>query len=353
MASTAPPAPPPPPTITCVKHLAESANLTSIIPSNYAYYTNSAQTKASDPGDSIPIIDLSLLTSDNPDHKSTAIRDLDNALNHGIPEELMNGILEGTRDFFDLPEEEKPEFQPKDVVSPIRYGTSFNTEKEKIFCWRDFLKVFVHPHFNFPDRPESLREILLEYTGRIRKMVRELVGGVSEAMELDQDYVEEVLKLDSSFQKFGGNFYPPCPQPDQTIGLPPHNDPGLFTILLIHNGLAGLQIERHGQWFEVNPPQNSMIVNVGDQLEIFSNGRCKSSRHRAVVNKLRERLSIAVGNGPGKDVVVGPAAPLVEKDGGALYRSMKYQEYVESQLSRSFNGKSILEEQMMFHEDQI
>lgn len=69
----------------------------------------------------------------------------------------MKGILEATREFFDLAEEEKPEFQPKDVLSPIRYGTSFNTEKEQIFCWRDFVKVFVNPDFNCPDRPESLR----------------------------------------------------------------------------------------------------------------------------------------------------------------------------------------------------
>lgn len=218
------------------------------------------------------------------------------------------------------------------------------------------------------------------------------MGAVSEAMGLDRQFVEEALELDSSFQKFGANFYPPCPQPDQTIGLPPHNDPGLFTILLIHNGLAGLQIERHGQWFEVNPPPNSMIVNVGDHLEvihihnkylfscyimsnsalivfvkvlmktyiivnlfgqIFSNGRCKSSRHRAVVNKDRERMSIAVGNGPGKEVVVGPAAPLVERDGRGLYRSMNYREYVESQLTRTFNGKSILEEQMIYQDEQI
>ncbi|KAG6406765.1 hypothetical protein SASPL_134375 [Salvia splendens] len=170
-------------------------------------------------------------------------------------------------------------------------------------------------------------------------MARELVGAVAESMELDRDYVEEALELKSSFQKFGGNFYPPCPEPDQTLGLPAHNDPGLFTILLIRDGLPGLQIDRQDQWFEVNPPPNSMIVNM------FTNGRCKSSRHRAVVNEERERMSIAVGNGPGKDVMVGPAAPLVERDGRTFYRSMKYVQYVESQLTRAYNGMSILDEQ--------
>lgn len=146
------------PTITTVKQLAESANVSSI-PSKYAH---NAETEASEPGDSIPIIDLSLLASGN----ARAIHDLDSAcrqwgffmvVNHGIPQELINGVLEATREFFDLSEEEKPEFQPKDVLTPVRYGTSFNTEKEDKFCWRDFLKVFVHPEFNCPDRPLSLR----------------------------------------------------------------------------------------------------------------------------------------------------------------------------------------------------
>lgn len=55
----------------CVKELAESANLTSI-PSTYAH---SSQTNASEPGVSIPIVDLSLLASGD----SKAITDLDDA----------------------------------------------------------------------------------------------------------------------------------------------------------------------------------------------------------------------------------------------------------------------------------
>lgn len=78
-------------------------------------------------------------------------------MNHGIPETLMSHMIEVVSKFFDLPEEDKPEFQPKNVLDPIRYGTSFNTEKEKAFCWRDFLKVFIHPEFHCPDKPEALR----------------------------------------------------------------------------------------------------------------------------------------------------------------------------------------------------
>ena len=61
----------------------------------------------------------------------------------------MNSMMEGTKGFFNLSDEEKREFQGK-VHDPIRYGSSFNTAVERVHCWRDFLKVFVHPEFHFP-----------------------------------------------------------------------------------------------------------------------------------------------------------------------------------------------------------
>lgn len=79
--------------------------------------------------------------------------------------------------------------------------------------------------------------------------------------------MEEALKLATSFQLFAANFYPPCPQPDQAIGLPPHTDYGLLTFL-IHNGVPGLQIEHNGKWFNTNSPQNAILVNTADQLEV-------------------------------------------------------------------------------------
>lgn len=83
-------------------------------------------------------------------------------INHGIPESLMEAVIEGIRGFFDLTEEEKREFEQTNVLNPIRYGTSFNRSMEKVSFWRDFLKAFVHPEFNFPNKPAGFR-----YTPRL------------------------------------------------------------------------------------------------------------------------------------------------------------------------------------------
>lgn len=80
-------------------------------------------------------------------------------INHGVPEELMKAVMDGSLRFFYLSEEEKHEYQGKHVLDPIRCGTSFNASVDKVLFWRDFLKVFVYPEFHFPDKPAGFRYI--------------------------------------------------------------------------------------------------------------------------------------------------------------------------------------------------
>lgn len=110
-------------------------------------------------------------------------------------------------------------------------------------------------------------DILLEYCKRSREVVRKLIEGVSKSLGLEQGYTEKSLDLDSTMQIFVANYYPRCPQPELAMGLPPHSDHGLFT-LLIQNGVAGLQIQKDGKWINVNALPNSILVNTGDQLEV-------------------------------------------------------------------------------------
>ena len=86
---------------------------------------------------------------------------LSQVTNHGVPEEIMSGVLEGIEKFFYLSEEEKLEFKGNHVLDPIRCGTSFNASLEKVLYWRDYLKVFVHPQFHFPNKPSGFRYILV------------------------------------------------------------------------------------------------------------------------------------------------------------------------------------------------
>lgn len=65
------------------------------------------------------------------------------------------------------------------------------------------------------------------------------------------------------------NFYPRCPQPDLTLGLSSHSDPGGLTILLPDDDVAGLQVLKDEKWVTVKPIPNAFIVNIGDQVQVL------------------------------------------------------------------------------------
>ncbi|XP_077213203.1 2-oxoglutarate-dependent dioxygenase 19-like isoform X2 [Tasmannia lanceolata] len=334
-----------------LKHLSETNLLTSV-PSNYTF--TPLETTNPDPilDDEIPTIDFSILTTGTPDQRSQIVRDLGTAcqewgffmvVNHGVPECLRERMLDACHAFFDLTDEEKREYAGKHVLDPIRCGTSFNASVEKIFYWRDYLKVFVHPVFHSPDKPAGFREISSEYSASIRQMAMELLKGISESLGLKECYMDKALQLEVGFQIFIGNFYPRCPQPELAMGMPAHSDHGLLTVLM-ENGVAGLQVMHNGKWVHTKTVPNSFLVNIGDHMEILSNGKYKSVVHRAVVNNKSARISIAMAHGPSLDALVAPAPELVDgKNHPPAYRAMKYKEYLEMQQSNQLNGKSILD----------
>ncbi|OMO63567.1 Oxoglutarate/iron-dependent dioxygenase [Corchorus olitorius] len=343
-----------PPKLTSIKALAaEFPALTSIPPVyNFQTVPNIIEAFSEADDESIPTVDFSLLTSSNPEERSKVIQDLAKACqdwgffmvtNHGLPESMMKAMIEACRAFFDLPEEEKQEFEGKHVLDPIRCGTSFNVSVDKVLFWRDFVKFFMHPNFHAPTKPSCLSEIALEFSKRVGQVAREITRGISESLGLELDYIDEALDLENGLQILIANLYPPCPQPELAMGLPPHSDHSLVT-LLMQNEIGGLQVQHQGKWINVNPIPNSIVANIGDQIEILSNGKYKSVLHRAVVNSKDTRTSIAIFHGPAPDAVVSPASKLVDSvSNPPAYKAIKYKEYLELQQSHNLDWKSALE----------
>ncbi|XP_073105206.1 2-oxoglutarate-dependent dioxygenase 19-like [Elaeis guineensis] len=108
-------------------------------------------------------------------------------------------------------------------------------------------KGIVHPVFHSPTKPYGFREISQEYTTCIRVLAMDLLAGTWESLGLEESNMTTALDLHSYFQIFIGNYYPPCPQPELAMGLPPHSDHGLLTIFL-QNGVHGLQLKHKGNW---------------------------------------------------------------------------------------------------------
>ncbi|XP_071921384.1 oxoglutarate-dependent flavonoid 7-O-demethylase 1-like [Coffea arabica] len=109
------------------------------------------------------------------------------------------------------------------------------------------------------------------------------------------------------------------------------------------NEVEGLQIKKAGAWVPVVPLPNAFIVNVGDILEIVTNGIYKSVEHRATVNLHNERLSIATFFSPKLDGDMGTAPSLITPENPAIFRRISMIEYLKAFLPRELDGKSFID----------
>ncbi|KAL6006595.1 Protein DMR6-LIKE OXYGENASE 2 [Asimina triloba] len=264
--------------------------------------------------------------------------------NHGIPEHVIEDMLHVAREFFRLPESEKLKSYSEDPLKTTRLSTSFNVNKEKVANWRDYLRLHCHPLEEFieewPTNPPSFRSLVGEYSTRARGLVLTLLEAISESLGLEKDCIEKALGKQA--QHMAINYYPRCPQPELTYGLPGHTDPNALTLLL-QDQVSGLQVLRNGKWVAVHPIPGTFVVNIGDQIQVLSNGRCKSVLHRAVVNNSVERISVPTFYCPSPDAEIVPAHQLIDDQHPAIYRRFTYEEYYKRFWDHGLQSESCLE----------
>ncbi|CAN6980223.1 unnamed protein product [Brassica rapa subsp. trilocularis] len=302
----------------------------------------------------IPIIDMKRLCSSTTMHSE--VEKLDFAckewgffqlVNHGIDPSFLDKIKLEIQGFFNLPMEEKKKFwqQPNEIEG---FGQAFVVSEDQKLDWADMFYHIVQPieerkpHL-FPKLPLPFRDTLETYSTEVQSIAKILIAKMARVLDVKP---EEMLKLFDdvdSVQMMRMNYYPPCPQPDKVIGLSPHSDPNGLTILLQVNEVEGLQIKKDGKWVPVKPLPNSFIVNIGDVIEIITNGTYRSIEHRGVVNSEKERLSIATFHNPGMYKEVGPAQSLVERQKVRKFKSLTMKEYMDGVFSRTLDGKAYLD----------
>jgi len=94
-----------------------------------------------------------------------------------------------------------------------------------------------------------------------------LYGVIGESLDIGAMEIKE--SVGEAGQAIRMNYYPPCPQPENVLGLKPHTDASALTILVQGNEVEGLQVKKDGTWFPVHPLPNAFMVFLGDVLEVI------------------------------------------------------------------------------------
>ncbi|XP_044497456.1 protein SRG1-like [Mangifera indica] len=300
----------------------------------------------------VPVIDLQKLLSG--DLTNSELDKLHHAckewgffqlINHGVSSSLVEKMKIEAQELFNLPMEEKKKYWQKegDVEG---FGQAFVVSEEQKLDWADLFLVTalpIHlrkPHL-FSKLPLPFRETLEAYSVELRDLAMKILNQMAKALGMESEYVKELFE--EGRQNIRVNYYPPCPQPELAIGINPHSDGGGLTVLLQINEVNGLQIKKNGMWVPVKPLPGAFIINIGNILEIVTNGIYQSIEHRATVNSMKERLSIATFYSAKLDGNIGPAPSLITPETPALYKTMSVADYYKGFFSRQLQGKSYLD----------
>ncbi|KAI3455287.1 hypothetical protein Pfo_011950 [Paulownia fortunei] len=246
------------------------------------------------------------------------------AIGHGIPSSFLDEIRRVGREFFEQPMEEKKKYA-KTVTEFQGYGADPVPEEGQSLDWSDriFLDLVPEDQRNYsfwPQNPTSFKKTLEEYTERMKRVTEIISKSMARSLHLGENCFLKQFGERSQLQgRF--NYYSPCKRPDLVLGLKAHADGSGYTVVLQDE--PGLQILEHGKWYTVPKNPDALLVLMGDQMEIMSNGIFKSPVHRVVSDSERDRISVAVFYTPEVGKEIGPEEGLINAEAPRLFKMVK------------------------------
>lgn len=175
----------------------------------------------------------------------------------------------------------------------------------------------------WPADPATFMSSLDKYSLEMSSLTGRLMAFMASDLGVEREALAGAFR--GKKQSVALHHYPPCRHPDKVMGITPHHD-GLGLTLLLHvDDTPGLQVRRGGRWFPLDPLPGALVVNVGDILQILTNGRYKSAEHRVLADAERGRTTVVMFQ---EACVAGVVKPLPEL-GEARYKAIEYVEYLK------------------------
>ncbi|XAR72469.1 Gibberellin 2-beta-dioxygenase [Bertholletia excelsa] len=287
----------------------------------------------------IPVIDLS-----DPEAKNLIVEACEEygffkVVNHGVPMEFMTKLEAEAVKFFNLPQFEKDRAGP---ANPFGYGNKKIGTNGDV-GWVEYLLFSTNPDFIIQKslsvsrgNPQLFSCAVNDYVRYVREMVCQVLELVADGLKIGpRNVLSKLLRDENSDSFFRLNHYPPCPELQalrgrSLIGFGEHTDPQIMSAVRSNN-TSGLQIYlRDGTWVSVPPDPYSFFINVGDSLQVMTNGRFKSVKHRVLAGGLKSRVSMIYFGGPPLSQKISPLDSLMEKGEESLYNEFTWCEYKKS-----------------------
>ncbi|WP_394930907.1 isopenicillin N synthase family dioxygenase [uncultured Ilumatobacter sp.] len=277
-------------------------------------------------------------------------------VNHGLDQRVINAAYAALERFFELPDDDKQRLQFGEqsvgYIAPQHtvYVTSTLNDNTK----RDLNETLAlaydrpanHPYLlrglrfvgpnPWPQNLPGFRAAIVNFQHAILDVAMSLVPLYALALEQPIDAFDSYFEDPIMWVR--NSHYPAVePEPNQ-FGIAPHSDHSFMTLLPMSE-VSGLQVRtRTGRWIAADPVTNGIIVNTGEFLNRWSNGRFIATPHR-VIPPDRDRYSMAAFFNPGPDTVADPLASCCAADNPSRYEPVRLIDYMSWYIDRNYWGR--------------
>jgi isopenicillin N synthase-like dioxygenase len=276
---------------------------------------------------------------------------------HRVPRASVEAVRKMSKAFFALPEQEKLKlridrnfrgylpFAGSTIVTSSVAKVSKPNQSESIF----FL------HEVAPDDPRALageplqgpnqwpdeaalpgfRTVIKRYVAEMTALARRLVHAIAIAIDLPEDSMDRCFEQPTTFLRL--LHYPTQPEEAGLFGSAPHTDYGYIT-LLAQDEVGGLEVRNKAdEWIAAPPISDTFIMNVGDILARWTNGRFVSTPHRVINRSGRERYSQPFFFDPGMDEMIEPLPTCAPLGGQSKYPPVRYGDYLMERIDKNYH----------------
>ncbi len=290
---------------------------------------------------------------------------------HGIPQEMIDDVDRLSREFFDLPHDERlkiamdagTKHRGYRFVGQSTVSASIGEERPP-----DLREQFVigpepisgDPYYQrpgaerffvanvWPEQPAGLRPVLQAYYAACGRLSTHLMRMFALALDLPESYFDD--KVDRHITNFNAVHYPRQavpPKPGQ-LRAGAHCDFGSLTLLATDGSPGGLQVQLDGEWHDVMPVRGAFIVNLGDLMARWTNDRWRSTMHRVVnppqgVAATSRRLSLVFFHQPNFDAMVECLPTCLAPGETAKYPPVTSGDHLALQIQRTYGAKRVPE----------
>ena len=291
--------------------------------------------RAENPVPGVPVIDISTLDAPTLAHIDNACIEWGffHVTGHGVARAVRDNTLASMREFFALP---RPRKLAVERTAANSWGFYDRELTKNTPDWKEIFDVgppgiggpMADARPQWPTEPVAFRPAMETFAQEAERVANRVLAAIG--MNLGQEPHALSAFFADHTSSLRLNYYPVCddPAPRDSPTVPErghlaighHTDAGAVTVLL-QDAQPGLQVLHEGTWCDVPPVPDTLTINIGDVVQVWSNDRYPAPLHRVTAHATQERFSAPFFFNPAYGTDFAPLA------GPPRYRAINWGEY--------------------------